>query len=143
MAEDTTIDVRGSCVCGEVRWRAQGRPKVFQYCFCSRCRKVSGGAFVPNLFLPADGVSFLSGEHRIRRFDLPETRYWSTAFCEVCGSSVPWLSRNGRSWIMAAGALDDDPGIRASLGVFYGSKAAWYDHEAALALHDTVPPRTG
>ena len=34
--------IRGSCLCGAVRFEMSGRPSTFSYCHCSRCRKSEG-----------------------------------------------------------------------------------------------------
>ena len=42
--------IRGSCLCGAVRFEMSGRPSTFSYCHCSRCRK-SEGVFAAVLHL--------------------------------------------------------------------------------------------
>jgi hypothetical protein len=127
---------RGSCVCGAVQFTLEGEALAFQYCHCSRCRKGSGSAHCANLFLKPEGLEFQAGEELIRRFDLPDAKYWSHAFCTVCGSPAPVLSRTGRAWMVPAGALDDDPGVQPTRNIFVSSGAPWFVPTHELPEHD-------
>ncbi|MEM7138381.1 MAG: GFA family protein [Myxococcota bacterium] len=131
--------IGGSCVCGAVKFQIEPPFVGFQYCHCSRCRKSSGSAHCANLFVPTDQLAWERGEAHVRRFELPGARYWCTAFCDECGSTMPWVSKTGKAFIVAAGALDKDPGVRPSKSVFHGSRADWYVDVSALEAYDTYP----
>lgn len=131
--------VQGSCVCGAVAFRIEGPFRGFQYCHCSRCRKKSGAAAAANIFVPTDQLTWERGEDKVRRFELPNTKYWSTCFCSECGSAMPWLSRTGKAYIVPAGALDEDPGIRPFYSIYYGSRAPWYLDPSEIEKHETLP----
>ncbi|TNE87021.1 MAG: GFA family protein [Deltaproteobacteria bacterium] len=135
------MTIHGSCVCGAVRYAIDGDGFEFQYCFCSRCRKKSGSSYAANLFVYTNQLSWVQGEEKVRRYELPTAKYWATCFCEDCGSAMPWLSRTGKAWIVPAGGLDEAPEIRPRKGIFFGSKAEWYTHADALALFEEYPPR--
>jgi len=36
--------VTGSCLCNKARYEITGNMGVFQYCHCSRCRKITGSS---------------------------------------------------------------------------------------------------
>lgn len=131
--------IKGSCVCGAVAFRISGPFRAFQYCHCSRCRKKTGSSYAANIFVPVDQFSWERGEDKVRRFELPEAKYWSTAFCTACGSAMPWLTKNGRVMVVGAGALDDDPGLKPKFSVHYDSRAPWYVHVSELEMHGTIP----
>ena len=132
---------RGSCVCGAVAFRIDGPFLRFQYCHCSRCRKKSGATAAANIFVPTGQLTWERGEGNVRRFELPDTKYWSTCFCSDCGSAMPWLSRTGKAYIVPAGALDGDPGIRPNYSIYYGSRAPWHVDPSELEKHETLPER--
>lgn len=131
--------VRGSCVCGTVVYQIEGPYRGFQYCHCSRCRKRSGSAYLSNIFVPVDQFRWVQGEDKVKRFELPTAKYWSTAFCTECGSAAPWLTKTGKVMVVGAGGLDDDPGDRPRFSVFYGSRPEWYVHASDLDMHETLP----
>lgn len=131
--------IRGSCVCGAVEFRIEGPFRGFRYCHCSRCRKKTGSSHVANLFVPVGQFSWELGEDKIRQFELPTAKYWSTAFCTNCGSAMPWLTKNGKVMVVGAGALDDDPGVKPKFSIHFDSRAPWYLHVSELEMHGTIP----
>ena len=137
-----TDPIHGSCLCGQSRFTIVPPFRGFQYCHCSRCRKASGTAHAANIFVLKDQLAWLEGEGGAKRFDLPEAKWWSTAFCGACGAALPWLSRNGRAWVVPAGALDDDPGEKPRRSIYFGSKASWYEHVSDMPMFDTFPEDT-
>jgi len=134
--------IEGSCVCGDVRYRARGPFRVFQYCHCSRCRKASGSAFATNLFVDVGQLEWRGGENDRKRFDLPDAKYWSHEFCARCGSSTPWLTRTGKAYVIPAGTLDQAPDLAPSRNIYFGSKAPFYVSPHELETFDTFPKKT-
>ena len=133
--------VTGSCLCGKVHYELKNNLGVFQYCHCSRCRKFTGSAHAANIFVAPDDFHWLAGEEYVGRYDPEHTKYFATAFCKRCGSSLPWLSKSGRVVVVPAGTLDEDPGIRPDKNIFCASRAEWYISVESLPQHDEGPPR--
>jgi hypothetical protein len=134
-------DVTGSCLCGKVRYELKDNLGVFQYCHCSRCRKFTGSAHAANVFVAPRDFHWLDGEGYVGRYDPEHTKYFATAFCKNCGSSLPWLSKSGRVVVVPAGTLDKDPGIRPDKNIYCASRAEWYTSVESLPQHDEGPPR--
>jgi hypothetical protein len=86
-----------------------------------------------------DQFEWLEGEDLVQRFELDSAKYWCNGFCRRCGSGLPWLTRNGRAYIVPAGGLDTDPIERPARNVHFASRAPWYFHASELATHDTEP----
>jgi hypothetical protein len=63
-------------------------------------------------------------------------------FCGDCGSSLLFRFDGlpDAVWV-AAGTLDDDPGIRPDAHIFVASKACWYEIADALPQHAGYPPQ--
>lgn len=131
--------IRGSCVCGAVRYAIRPPYRFFQYCHCSRCRKRSGSAHAANIAVLIDQLAFTAGADQVTTFELPAAKSWGNAFCSRCGSGLPWKTRNGRAWIVPAGSLDDDPGERPTRNIHYASRAAWHADAAGLPTFDAEP----
>ena len=95
----------GSCLCGKVRYEAEGELTAMHNCHCSRCRKHSGAAFVTDGFVAASRFRWLSGEDadRERRLLLERLR-----------AAVPELRlvvegvQDGRGVPLTAAAVDPD-----------------------------------
>lgn len=119
--------IRGSCLCGGVGFEMYPPISEFRYCHCPRCRKVTGSAFISNIFLPSEQFKWTKGEELAVRFDLPEAKHFATCFCKVCGSALPHLSRNGKWLIAPAGSLDDDPVARPQCSIWWDHRADWFE----------------
>ena len=132
---------KGSCFCGEVSFELTGNIGLFQYCHCSRCRKVTGSAHASNLFVTPEQICWLSGKDFVASYRPENTKYFATSFCRQCGSSLPWLSKNGKVVIVPAGSLDGDPEIRPKQNIFCASKAEWYVNPSDLPQFDELPTR--
>ena len=131
----------GSCFCAEVSYEITGNIGIFQYCHCSRCRKFTGSAHAANIFVKTDQFRWLKGESFVSTYTPEDTKYFSTAFCKRCGSSLPWLSKNGKVIVVPAGTLDGHPGIEPSQNIFCASKAEWYKPADELLQFDELPTK--
>ncbi len=119
----------GGCVCGALRYRAEGEPLLQGLCHCRNCL----------LCLPESAVTV---EGPIRSYSLTggsgrtATRY----FCPTCHSSV-----FGRSEIMPgqinlyAGSLDDLSWFKPAIAIFTRTRPAWDTSSKGLKCFETVP----
>lgn len=124
--------VAGSCLCGAVKFEFSAPLAAFRYCHCSRCRKASGSAHAANIFVSQDQFTWLAGEALINRFDLPGAQRFSVSFCSRCGSRVPGKPRGADPYLVPAGLLDGDPGVRPEKSIFWDSRAPWYVEPAEI-----------
>ena len=131
--------IKGSCLCGEVTYQFIGPTKVFQYCHCARCRKITGSAHASNIIIDPANFEWLSGEKLVGRFELVEAKHFASSFCTQCGSSLPWLTQSAKAVIVPAGTLDDDPKVKPIHNIYYADKACWYENADDLIKYDALP----
>ncbi|ABC31038.1 uncharacterized conserved protein [Hahella chejuensis KCTC 2396] len=116
--------VKGSCLCGAVKFQIEGEIKALTYCHCRMCQKAHGFAFGAYLVTGKDSFVMLGGVENVRIHR--SSSNVSRTFCADCGSNLQFI-RDGRDDIgVAAGVLDDDPGLQASKQIYCDSKAAWH-----------------
>jgi len=132
-------NISGSCLCGEVRYEFSGSTKVFQYCHCSRCRKITGSAHAANIIVEPTEFSWLSGKDNVGRFELAQAKHFASSFCKTCGSSLPWLTQSGKAVVIPAGTLDQDPDVKPQHNIYYTDKAEWYVNADDLIKYDALP----
>ena len=116
--------VRGSCLCGGVRFEVEPPFLRASHCHCDRCRKHSGTAVCTQARVLKEQFHLLAGEELIRVFGKGEGAV--KAFCIQCGSSLfggDWP--DGPQVSIRMGAFDDDPGIRPQFHTFVDSRAPW------------------
>ncbi len=128
--------IRGSCLCGGVRFEIDRAVGPFELCHCSRCRKASGSAFVAGLGVRVPDFRLLEGAELIRSFEAPILERpppYRVAFCARCGSPVP-DPPEGATWFeIPAGLLDDDPLLRPERHIFVECKSPW------IEISDSLP----
>jgi hypothetical protein len=123
MTEEPVI--RGSCLCGAVRFEIAGKPLHLTYCHCSRCRKQTGLSSAVLMVRRRD-LRLLAGEAVIRTYEPEPPWIHARSFCGRCGSSLGELLGDHDELPVAASALDDDPTVRPVLHLNVAAKPAWH-----------------
>lgn len=128
--------LRGSCLCGAVKFEITTPLITMGNCHCANCQKQHGTAFATYCQTDKAGFKVLQGRDHIRRYASSE--FAERGFCDTCGTKLTFTIRElpERIWI-AAGALDDDPGMVPGYHIFVGSRAPWYE------ITDDVPQYVG
>ena len=129
--------LRGSCVCGGVRFELRGRPLWLSYCHCSRCRKVGGMA---NLTVLAEHFRWTAGKELVARYEPEPPFHLVRCFCRVCGTYLGEPDTHPKAFPISAHALDDDPGVRPVLHEHVADKAPWYEIHDELPRFEADPP---
>ena len=132
--------LRGSCLCGAVKFEASGEPTKFFHCHCSRCRKATGTGHASNLFLQPGTLKWLDGAEQVRAFKLPEAKRFTNNFCAICGSRLPRQPKDADTVIIPAGSLDEEAPIKPQARIFSGSRASWSCTDAEIAVYPDFPP---
>lgn len=78
--------------------------------------------------MKASAFHWLRGEKSVARFDLPQAKSFSTAFCKHCGSPMPHLTQGGPEAMIHAGAFDKPLGATPDRDINWASRAGWYCH---------------
>jgi hypothetical protein len=131
--------IRGSCLCGAVRFEYGRAVTQVGMCHCSKCRKVSGTASNAVIIVPATDLRWLSGEDLRQQYVMASG--WRTTFCRTCGSPLPQTLPGTEAYWVPAGVLDDDPGVKVAGHIFVGSKAPWDEIAGSAPQFDEGPPR--
>ena len=135
---ETTL--KGSCLCGAVKYEATGEPARFYHCHCSRCRKASGTGHASNLLIKPGAIKWIRGEELIKSYKVPEAKRFTNCFCSVCGGRVPRYVKETDFIVIPAGSLDSDPTIRPQARIFWDSRASWSCHgDDNLPVHAEYP----
>lgn len=121
--------IRGSCLCGGVKFEITRAVGPFELCHCGRCRKASGSAFVAGLGVKRADFRLVQGRDLIETFEAPVREFpppYRAHFCRRCGSPVPDAAGDAPWLEVAAGLLDDDPQLRPDKHIFVDVKSPWF-----------------
>ena len=122
--------LRGSCLCGDVRFVVHGTPKGASMCHCPQCRKQSGGiwssAFVPETELEISGdVQWYAASDTAKR-----------GSCPGCASFLFWKANDEDTISFALGAIDGPTGVTLEKHIFVAGKGDYYEIADGVVQHD-------
>jgi hypothetical protein len=130
--------LRGSCLCGGVKYEAEGPVVLMARCHCVQCRKASGAEFATNASVPRDGFQILSGEEQLGRFESSPGQF--RVFCGRCGSPLFKEDSNRPSQVrLRLGCLDSELDEAPLFHVFVSEKPKWSEITDALPQYATRP----
>lgn len=122
--------IRGSCLCGGIRFEVTRLAGPFELCHCSRCRKVTGSAFAATIGIEREALRLVAGRELLRRYDAPLVERpppYRVCFCARCGSPVPDPDATAALLELPAGLLDDDPVLRPERHIFVNCQSPWFE----------------
>jgi hypothetical protein len=129
----------GGCLCGALRYEADGEPLFAGHCYCSDCRRASGSGFIPFMGFSSSAVRF-SGE--TRKFVSKSARGSDAVrnSCPIC-SSLVFGGEIGKtdSFTIYAGSLDDPSSFRPTIAIFARGRPSWAVIPPDLAIFDGMP----
>lgn len=115
------MSLKGSCLCGAVRFETKARPESASVCHCRQCRKQSGhlwaSARVPEAAIEITGtLRWYAASPSAQR-----------GFCPTCGSFLFWKHNDEPSLSFALGALEAPTGLRLEKHIFTEDKGDYYE----------------
>ena len=117
----------GSCACGAVEYSLRSAPMVVHCCHCLDCQRITGSAFVLNLWIEAD--RFDLNDARLSSRDLPtgSPAGQTVHFCGDCGTYVysQYHAAPGRTVYVRAGTLSDPEIVRPDVHVWTKYRLDW------------------
>ena len=118
--------IRGSCLCGGIKYKIRHQLGPIIYCHCQRCRKSSGSAFVTSTEISRADFEVIEGQDLIKCY--PNPGAVDRFFCAHCGSQL-YSERETTPLIMRVrlGTLDDRISEKVGAHIFVGSKAEWHE----------------
>ena len=131
--------VRGSCLCGGVRFELDARVEVARYCHCTSCKKISGSIGTANARVPSRAIRILAGEDLLTTYQPREGS--AKTFCSACGSNLfggGWPEAEEVS--LRLSAIDDPFDVRPQAHNYVRSVAPWETlPDDGLPRNDTRP----
>ncbi|KAJ2747309.1 hypothetical protein GGI20_000644 [Coemansia sp. BCRC 34301] len=144
------LRLEGSCHCGAVEFMVDSvAPVPFMRCYCSICRKTSGGGgYTVNILGQAETLRITRGSDIVKSYravkdkSVPESEQvlcQDRYFCPTCASYLWARAEEWPQWVYPyASAIDSElPKPKRTASIMLGSAAAWADPRG-LAKDDEV-----
>ena len=119
--------VKGSCLCGSVRYESAAEPLMTAVCHCENCQRQSGTAFSIIVGVPAGSLTF-TGEESLGTYADRGTsgKAVNRRFCRNCGSPIVSLvDVMPQVHFIKAGTLDDRSWLRPTAHFWCDSAQPW------------------
>ena len=118
-------DIKGSCLCGQIRYSAKVEPALVGVCHCKNCQKQSGTAFSVLVAVPKSSLSI---QGRLKTFkDVGDSgQPVLRNFCPECGSPITSdVAVMPELVFIKAGTLDDTSWLDPKMHVYCDSAQRW------------------
>ena len=125
----------GGCACGAVRYRLEAEPLIVHACHCLDCQRLTGSAFVLNLWIERSCVAQSGAAPRSVTLRAGSGQGHDVCFCGTCGTTL-WSHYHappGDTLFVRAGTLDAPASVAPDVHIFTRSKLPW------LALPEGTP----
>lgn len=131
--------LKGSCLCGALRYEVDQLDMPIQHCHCRTCRKAQAAPFAPTAGVERSHFRWLSDLETLASFESSPGKL--RHFCARCGSHL-LAERPGQPHvILRVATLDDDPGQRPAAHIWRSHDAPWLQDDEATAHYAEWPPK--
>jgi hypothetical protein len=129
LTKEDFMDLEGGCACGAIRYKLTGDPLIVHACHCRDCQRLTGSAFVTNIWIEKELVKATGFEPKTFRLTGGSGRFHDVFFCGACGTYL-WSRYHGApvdSLFVRAGTLDTPEAVRPDVHIFTRSKVPWLE----------------
>jgi len=117
--------IKGSCVCGNVKYEADDELREVSHCHCTTCRKIHGTAFASWGAVARDKFLIRSGLGSLISYAFSEQL--ERLFCARCGSPVfADYKAEPNTIYLVLGSVDGELKCPPAYHEFTKSKAPWF-----------------
>ena len=130
--------MKGSCLCGGIRYEIRRFHPEIANCHCITCCKFHGAAFATYGKVQAEDLTWLAGETLLRVFASSEAA--ERGFCSHCGSSLYYkIAGQNQQYSLSLGTLDEEPDRAVDNSIFCKSRPQWSLDNQNIPEHDHWP----
>jgi hypothetical protein len=128
----------GGCLCGAVRYQAQGSPSRTVVCHCKFCQRCTGSAFAVWPTFAQRDVQTKGALSAYEHHSDESGRWIRLNFCPRCGTTVTSTFEKGLGEVaILGGTFDDTSWITVDRQVWTRSKHDWVSLPAGVASFKT------
>jgi hypothetical protein len=140
----------GGCACQAIRYKLKAPPLIVHACHCRDCQRLTGSAFVINLWIERKFVQ-ASGTAKSFRLAGGTGKPHEVFFCDRCGTYV-WSfyhAAPGDCLFVRAGTLDRPQQVKPDVHIFTRSRLPWLEiphgtpaFDAFYKIDEVWPPES-
>ena len=129
----------GGCACGAMRYRLAEAPLIVHACHCHDCQRLSGSAFVVNIWIERRFVEASAAPLRSVLLTAGSGKPHEVFSCAQCGTALwsKYHAAPGDTVLLRAGTLDHPEAARPDVHIFTRSKMPWLDLPAGTPAFES------
>src|SRR5215831_4658998 len=123
------MNLKGRCACGAITYELTSDPLIVHACHCRDCQRLTGTAFVTNIWIERNMVEAKGPEPKSFRLAGGSGRAHDVFFCGECGTFM-WSRYHGAPGdflFVRAGTLENPDAVRPDVQIFTRSKVPWLE----------------
>lgn len=125
--------MQGHCLCGAVKWSADGPVNWAGYCHCESCRRNCAAPVTAFFGVPHGAWRWTGAVPATFRSSASATRY----FCGTCGTPIAYENTRWPDEIhFYAAGLEDPQDFAPTQHFHYGERLKWLHLEDDLIKHE-------
>ncbi|MBJ7533714.1 GFA family protein [Rhodomicrobium vannielii ATCC 17100] len=128
------MSIKGSCLCGSVRYEVEHLDAPIRVCHCRTCRKAHASAFNVSAKVAREHFHWIAGQDKLTCFESSPGKF--RRFCSICGSQVVAEYPDKPYVTLRVATLDDDPGARPSQRMWMSHAVSWAEAEMDLPAYE-------
>ncbi|MGH7781807.1 MAG: GFA family protein [Candidatus Binataceae bacterium] len=120
------MPLKGRCACAAVRYKLTADPLIVHACHCRDCQRITGSAFVINLWIEKRFVEADHAALKSYRLKGGSGQAHEVFFCGACGTYL-WSEYGAPSdyLFVRAGTLDQPEAVKPDVHIFTRGKLPW------------------
>jgi hypothetical protein len=126
----------GGCLCGAVRFKAEGEPLNVRICHCRNCQKAMGSPFFARALFDQRSLK-VEGETA----QYPSSEALERVFCKRCGTRMFSRRTNGTVVGVALAAFDDRNAFQPTEHIWLSEKMDWVRIDDGLKQYRQSVPQ--
>ena len=120
------MKIEGGCLCGDIRFIANGDPLGSIQCHCRQCQYITGGHPNVLMIMPMKTFQFIKDIPKIYKRKNKNNAY-SRLFCQNCGTAIGTLNPDKPDTIILKIGTFDDPSIfEPKIAIFTSEKQKFH-----------------
>lgn len=118
--------LRGSCLCGAIRYTVSAEVKELRACHCTHCQKASGAGGTVNAVVPSEAFELTQGKPKRIDTKADSGRTLHRYFCGDCGSAIySQRETNPALMVVRAGTFDNAGPMKIATHIWTKSAPSW------------------
>jgi len=131
------MTLRGSCLCGAVRYRIDRLDGAIEHCHCRTCQKAHASACATTARVEREHFRWEAVGDAVLGYESSPGKV--RRFCGRCGTPLV-AERAGRPYVsLRVATLDEDPGLRPAMHIWVSHDLPWLGDEGALPRNPEWP----